>query len=91
MKKLSTTEERRKGGGYFRQRPVNFLNHPPRGGAPLCSLPDSQNHPEIGHLDFWGSLTGQPTNVPEPASLSLLGAGLLGAGVLRRRCNRNAA
>jgi hypothetical protein len=37
---------------------------------------------KIGHIDQFG---GDPTSVPEPGTISLLGGGLLGFAMLRRR------
>lgn len=54
---------------------VRFYENPQGGGY------ESDNHT----VGYYKDTSGTPVNVPEPASLALLGAGLLGLGVASRR------
>lgn len=57
------------GSGTF---DINFVNN---GGQ----------QPDISHLTLTGGNVSENTPVPEPVSLTLLGSGLLGLGLIRRR------
>jgi len=57
------------GSGTF---DINFLNN-------------GEQQPDLSHLLLAGGNVGTPTNVPEPATLGLLGIGLASLGLLRRR------
>lgn len=46
---------------------------------------NSDNPPDLSHLDFYARAFGTPPGVPEPLTLSLFGAGLAGLGAIRRR------
>jgi len=43
------------------------------------------NHPELSHIDLYGSDPPRPDSVPEPSTLALFGAGLAGVFAMRRR------
>lgn len=46
--------------------------------------PSGGNQPEVSHISFW-TVPGDDTDIPEPAALGLLGLGLAGIGLMRRR------
>ena len=60
--------------------------------APLCPVPTSTRTCfESGSLVRTGGPVSGPSDVPEPASLALLGAGVLGLGAATRRRRRDAS
>lgn len=46
---------------------------------------DSSNPPGLSHIAIYGNTTGEYTQVPEPGTLALLGVGLIGIGLARRK------
>lgn len=49
---------------------------------------NGNNQPDVSHVSFW-VLKNPPSNdIPEPASLALIGVGSLAAAALRRRSRK---
>ena len=47
-------------------------------------VPEGDMNGGISHVSLFGGSTPPPSSVPEPATLSMLGAALVGLGVARR-------
>jgi hypothetical protein len=78
-----------KGGDFFNVFSFTDGSNPNAASVFAPLNPNNQNRFGTSHISFYDTVI--PVTVPEPMSLALFGAGLLGLGMVRRKATPNPA